>query len=112
MQLANGLLTKCVVRREQGCQLATAAELLSGVDGLIEKVKAGERYRESRLRRRPVRYAAGPCTAIVWRNYSVKAFRRGGPAAENENGADVKYVMPTGQHYLMRAAGRGPIREP
>jgi serine/threonine protein kinase len=85
MRLVNGLLTKCAARREQNCQLSTAAELLSEVDGLIEKVKAAERYREVGAQTWPCRICGkGVYRDLMGANYIVKAFRRGGPAAEQE----------------------------
>ena len=47
MSLINGLLAKCIVRREQDCALSSAHKLRSGVDDVIAQIKTRRGYRSA-----------------------------------------------------------------
>src|SRR5579862_4371853 len=79
MALVNELLAKCVVRREKDCVLSSVLDLLSEVEGLIDKIKARWGYRPDGAQTWPCRVCGRGNYQNGGLSHQVKGYRQSGP---------------------------------
>ena len=85
MPLVNSLLARCVVREEKDCSIASASDMILAVDEIIAKIKARTGYRPDTPSVWPCRVCGkGSYRDVPGSNYIVRAYRNGGPVAQQE----------------------------